>query len=81
MIYISDEYKVVTTKVRNVFVPRWWQLRRRFRLWRGERRRYKERADLSPEGQELLDEMQKEIERKLIFGGKENDDPSGLTNR
>lgn len=68
---MSDEkYQIKVVKIRNVFKPHWWQIRFRFRVWKG-RRAYKQTlAQLSPEGRKIFAEMEQEIERKILFGDK-----------
>lgn len=61
-----DGLKVV--KVQNLFKPRWYQIRFRFRLWRATRRREKMFNDLSPEALELEEQLSKKIERAFLSG-------------
>src|SRR4051794_26200728 len=66
--YYREKFEVRTHKVRSVFKPRWWQVRFRFRLWNSRRAHDKALAKLTPEGREMLDEMEKEKERRILFG-------------
>lgn len=63
-----ERYHIQTVTMHNVFKPRWWQIRFRFRLWRSRRTHEKALAKLTPEGREMLDTMEKEIERRILFG-------------
>jgi hypothetical protein len=60
--------RVKIKKVRNVFKPRWWQFRFRYRLWRSRRRSEKFRAQLSPQERQLLDKAHETAERKILYG-------------
>lgn len=71
------EYKLTTTKMRNVFKPRWWQLRFRYRIWKVYRNREKMLNKMTPEAREMLRDLEKEIERKVLFGEGEPP-PDGL---
>jgi hypothetical protein len=67
-----SEYKITVHKMRNVFKPRWWQLRRRYHIWKANRHREKMLSKMSPEGRAMLSDLEKEIERKILFGDEAN---------
>ncbi len=60
------ELKVI--KVRNVFKPRWWQFRFRYRLWRTERYRKSALKKLDPEVRAAYEAAEREVERRMLFG-------------
>lgn len=61
-------YEVKTRKMRSLLAPRWWEFRRRYRWWRLDREVAKERRKLTPEARELLDDLNREMERRILFG-------------
>lgn len=67
-----SEYQIKVTKMRNVFKPRWWQLRRRYHIWKTRRYRQKQLDKMTPEARQMLEDLEKEIERKILFGEGEN---------
>jgi hypothetical protein len=56
------------SKHRNVFKPRWWQFRFRYRLWQQERRRKKILNELDPDIRKAYLAAEKEVERRTLFG-------------
>jgi hypothetical protein len=63
-----SEYKMTVHKIPNLFKPRWWQVRRRYHIWKAHRHREQMLSKMSPEAQLMFDDLQKEIERKMLFG-------------
>lgn len=62
------ELKVV--KVRNVFKPRWWQFRFRYRVWKTNREHERKIAQLTPEEREMYEDMERAVEHEFLFGNR-----------
>lgn len=71
------EYKMTTTKMRNVFKPKWWQLRRRYHIWRARRERERMLDEMNPEIRQAYEKACQEVERRILFGDS-NDKPKGF---
>jgi hypothetical protein len=60
--------RVKVKKLRNMFKPRWWQLRFRYRLWKSRHEHNKARARLSPDLRRRLDEADERFEHRILYG-------------
>lgn len=58
-------------KMRNLFKPRWWQFRYRYRLWRLERDREHLLSQLDPEVREAYEKAELEAQHRVLFGDEE----------
>lgn len=61
-------FRIHEYSIRNVFKPRWWQLRLRYRLWRSYRRGQKLHKLISEEGRKRVDELERKLEQSVIYG-------------
>lgn len=59
---------VTSSQIRNVFMPRWWQFRRRYHIWRARWERERMMAKMDPVVRKAYEDTCAEVERRSLYG-------------